>query len=524
MPRRQLQPPSSSGEEFDAPSSGSSSSDESDPENDLLSRGGTAHLLTISSNPTREEYDEALKKAQLLCGKRDKEVRQLREELATIKVNQPKRSRRSQGNSGYPQVIAKHEEEIASIGRMFSLTCELFLPDNYNTVITNSSRPQQSLVNSPQRYVTKAAEEAGVLSEIYETVPERFHGLMREHSQFGVLFCNKHRKVRSTFLKELRDKIIPKIFGAELRDVANQIGASHAAKRASNNDFQELLRWDMARNKYPKFAPVLYAARESDGRRIDDRTKVFMNPQLVLALKGLLTGAASITKVGKYAKPKTRATLWGLLGVTPGSIAGIAILVCFIFSPDPELSAGKGAVTGIDYGKDFTLYKMFIIQKLNTPYGKVLFDLYNQIIFGSATVNTIANDPGDGDESSGIEDATNQFHTLSLAPAELATHGNIEQVALDTLPTSSNAEQRIISAGPSQEHSPSNPVSVAQEQPLSTTRHAAPSTLVTPEARVVEKSKKGKAREKGTVQDTAAEVVEAVPGTRKPRKPRARKT
>ena len=70
---------------------------------------------------------------------------------------------------------------------MFSLTCEMFLPDNYNTIITSSSHPQQSLVNSPQRYITKAAEEAGVLSEIYETVPERFHGLMREHSQFGIL-------------------------------------------------------------------------------------------------------------------------------------------------------------------------------------------------------------------------------------------------------------------------------------------------------------------------------------------------
>ena len=104
---------------------------------------------------------------------------------------------------------------------------------------------------------------------------------------------------------------------------------------------------------------------------------------------------------------------------------------------------------------------MFIIQKLNTPYGKALFDLYNQIIFGSATVNTITNDLGDGDESSGIEDATNQFHTLSLAPPELATHGNIEQAALETFfPTSSNAKQRIISAGPSQEHSTGGQVSV----------------------------------------------------------------
>ena len=58
MPHRQLQPPQSSGEEFDSPSSGSSSSDESDPENDLLSLGGVAHVLTVSSNPTREEYDE----------------------------------------------------------------------------------------------------------------------------------------------------------------------------------------------------------------------------------------------------------------------------------------------------------------------------------------------------------------------------------------------------------------------------------------------------------------------------------
>ena len=115
---------------------------------------------------------------------------------------------------------------------------------------------------------------------------------------------------------------------------------------------------------------------------------------------------------------------------------------------------------------------MFIIQKLNTAYGKALFDLYNQIIFRSATVNTITNDPGDGDESSGIEDATNRFHALSLAPPELAMHGDTEQVALETsLPTISITEQRIISAGPSQEHSTVGQASVAQEQPLSTTSH-----------------------------------------------------
>ena len=58
MPHRQLQPPQSSGKEFNTPSSGSSSSDESDPENDLLSLGGATRVLAVSSNPTREEYDE----------------------------------------------------------------------------------------------------------------------------------------------------------------------------------------------------------------------------------------------------------------------------------------------------------------------------------------------------------------------------------------------------------------------------------------------------------------------------------
>ena len=58
MPHCQLQPPQSSGEEFDTPSSRSSSSDESDPENDLLSLGGVTHALAVSSNPTREEYDK----------------------------------------------------------------------------------------------------------------------------------------------------------------------------------------------------------------------------------------------------------------------------------------------------------------------------------------------------------------------------------------------------------------------------------------------------------------------------------
>ena len=140
-------------------------------------------------------------------------------------------------------------------------------------------------------------------------------------------------------------------------------------------------------------------------------------------------------------------------------------------------------------------------------------------------MNTITNDPGDGDESSSIEDATNQFHALSLAPPELGTHGDTEQVALETsLPTSSITEQRIISAGPSQEHSTIGQAFVTQEQPLSTTSHVAPSTLVTPEARVADKSKKGKVREKETVQDTAAAVVEAVPGTKKTRKSCTRKT
>lgn len=195
--------------------------------------------------------------------------------------------------------------------------------------------------------------------------------------------------------------------------------------------------------------------------------------------------------------------------------------VRFIFSPDPELSGGKGAITGIDYSKDFTSYKTFIIQKLDTPYGKALFNLYNQVIFGSATVHSIANDPGDNDESSGIDDTANQFHALSIAH-QLTTPSDIEQGTVDTsLPTCSNAEYRIASVGPSQQHSIGSEAPVAQEQPLSTTHQA---LLVTSETRTGGKSKKGKgkAREEATVQEV---VAAPVVGTRKPpRKARTRNT
>jgi len=56
MPRRQSQPPNSSGEEFDSPSTGSSSSD-SDSDTDLLSLSGGVQFTTVNANATKEDYD-----------------------------------------------------------------------------------------------------------------------------------------------------------------------------------------------------------------------------------------------------------------------------------------------------------------------------------------------------------------------------------------------------------------------------------------------------------------------------------
>ncbi|EDR03941.1 uncharacterized protein LACBIDRAFT_331108 [Laccaria bicolor S238N-H82] len=140
------------------------------------------------------------------------------------------------------------------------------------------------------------------------------------------------------------------------------------------------------------------------------------------ALKGLLQGAASISRNKTYAKPKTYAKLWKVLYITEGSIVTIAIL--------------------------------FIQAKAGTPYHKALLKFYNNIIFKAQTDNnTVA--LINNDDSSGLEEA---FTRLTLTPSTStpgqASHSgaHAECRADSTINTagSMSHQPQSMTAGPSQ--------------------------------------------------------------------------
>ena len=149
-------------------------------------------------------------------------------------------------------------------------------------------------------------------------------------------------------------------------------------------------------------------------------------------------GAASLLRNDAYAKPRTYAKLWGVVSATSGSIAAIAILVNFIYcniflrlivyfagpqvrsalSPDTGFTSGPSANrSGIDYQKDFHVYKEYINSKAGTSYHKALFQFYNSIIFGTTELPSTGNN--NNNNSSRLEYAFDQMALLSDSTDEL---------------------------------------------------------------------------------------------------------
>jgi hypothetical protein len=80
----------------------------------------------------------------------------------------------------------------------------------------------------------------------------------------------------------------------------------------------------------------------------------------------------------------------------------IAFQARFLLSPDKEM-AERGAVSGIEYHKDFDSYKKLLITKANNKHVKDIYKFYNKIVFSS--VSKLANNQGnsDGDDDDAME-------------------------------------------------------------------------------------------------------------------------
>ncbi|TFK39110.1 hypothetical protein BDQ12DRAFT_665469 [Crucibulum laeve] len=224
-------------------------------------------------------------------------------------------------------------------------------------------------------------------------------------------FMQQLNAKRGTNISDLRKKILPLIF-IDIPNITGKLSAEY--DRTTVPEFQKLLKFDPAADKYSKYAPFLYPGGKKNG------AKLFMVKEVALALKGKLFGPAALKCDQNYAHPKTNAQLWSLNTVTPGAIAGILTEIFFILSPD-NVFAIPGAKSGIDYAKIFSYYKEIMVTKSDTVWCKSLIKFYNGIVFSAHGVGTIGqpSQGSDEDGSSGIDDELmNQLDGLTFDQSE----------------------------------------------------------------------------------------------------------
>ncbi|EDR06460.1 uncharacterized protein LACBIDRAFT_328850 [Laccaria bicolor S238N-H82] len=462
-------------------------------DDDIDEAAATVEVAVVGEDPTYEDYEDALKAAQLQLGSLAKLVKEQAATIATLKAQQPKRSRKQpSGQSDLPKSIEDRREMISHLGRRFALMNNPFFPMKLEGHLVASTRPNVASSDS-ERYRSDAAMQACLLAEVYEVVPSDLHAAMHEYRQFEHIFTKAGKSFLRTVMSDLRSKILPVIFGS-IPQIVSRLKADF--NRSEIQEFDALLKpvSELARKKYTKYAPILFPDCQTD------MSMLFMSRELALALKGLLQGAASISRTKTYAKPKTYAKLWKVLYVTEGSIATITILVRAAFSPDSEFdAAGKGARSGIDYEKDFNSYREFMQAKAGTPYHKALLKFYNDIIFKAQTLDNNTMAPNNDDDSSGLEEA---FTRLALTP----TTSTPAQASNSGAHAERHADSTINSAGSS--HQPQSSTSVPSQPIVQEVARPA-------NARKGKKKARAPATELATV-TTATEMAAAAPASHQP--------
>jgi hypothetical protein len=117
-----------------------------------------------------------LRDAQIQFGELRAELRKLRLENATLTANQPKR----RSAKKVPPELLKYGEEIAALGRKFGVMMEPWV----DPAAFGKPRPDVSPTDK-DRYQSDLSMLQGVVAELYEFVPGRFHEMMERHSYFG---------------------------------------------------------------------------------------------------------------------------------------------------------------------------------------------------------------------------------------------------------------------------------------------------------------------------------------------------
>ncbi|KAI5988493.1 hypothetical protein F5J12DRAFT_915926 [Pisolithus orientalis] len=195
----------------------------------------------------------------------------------------------------------------------------------------------------------------GTLTELYKMIPMDLHESMVTYKQFGSM-------ERSNVLKAIKD-CAGMLFTPY--NISLDLFTGKPACKKDNKACLALLKKDGV-GEYTCFAPILFA----DPKQMI--TGGFLKiPILVKVICVLMFGKLILTE-NKCGQPPARGQKMGVLSITEGLIAGACILVQFLLSHDPELSATK---------YNFYLKKLFKA----SPWAVSMMNFFNQEVFGKGS-------------------------------------------------------------------------------------------------------------------------------------------
>ncbi|KAI0741274.1 hypothetical protein C8Q80DRAFT_1283985 [Daedaleopsis nitida] len=353
-----------------------------------------------ASNPEAAAYANSMMRVQLENQELRDKLRDLSTQLSEYKAaealakrrRKTAKSRASAGtvpdaNADTDDGLPNFEKSPSVLGKGFTILHELFPPDILSIFSPGVLIKPKLAWNSPDRYpVLKGADytryQEGLLADLYHHVPEAMYDTMRSATIFAKPFKKGVEDERSLAASRVRS-LASTIYGLDGTIFVRGAGV------VSHPELNKRLKWDLTKKKYSKLPPILHL------NLVNNRAGLLFNNALVLILKVILQGPASITpttdRTGR--SPPTSSVIWGVRKSTPGMIACAAVLAVYGCSPDANFSPVGSALTGkFDYRDLHLRIKRLLITMADTPWAKRVMAHFDAELFGGKQVQPPSND------------------------------------------------------------------------------------------------------------------------------------
>ncbi|KIO12123.1 hypothetical protein M404DRAFT_42499, partial [Pisolithus tinctorius Marx 270] len=295
-----------------------------------------------------------------------KELRQTRKALFEANSQRSKRSRNASSKSN--SLTTRIEQEA----KKYLLLYHFFIIQSLFPAALNPNADRRD----PAWWKSQDGKLKGTLTELYEMIPVDLHESMVTYKQFGSVFVQAHGEERSNVLKVIKD-CAGALFAPY--NISLDLFTGKPTCKKDNKACLALLKKDGV-GEYTHFAPILFA----DPKQMV--TGGFLKSPILVKVICVLMFGKSILTENKHGWPPARGQKMGVLSVTEGLIAGACILVQFLLSHDPELSA-TGAEMQVNYRSEYNFY----LEKLfkASPWAVSMMNFFNQEVFrkGSQLAN-----------------------------------------------------------------------------------------------------------------------------------------